>query len=160
ITGVATLEYQRELNGFGITPSPITHNVYDSLHFLVNNGVVGAINSDVATPYDLTRLKLGQYLPTRASEFSKHVIVIVGETISDFCLYYSISRLRPQVAWLPIEWLKSQANPEASERSLFDIYSSELQSSDFRSDAQPKYIFASQSLNAVQLDGIIQELAE
>lgn len=160
MTGLATPEYQFELNSFGIAPNTTTHDIYTSLRFLVNNGAVDAINVDVATPYDLTRLKLGMYLPSRAHEFGNPIIVIVGDTVSDFCLYYSLSRLRPQVTWLPVRWLKSQANPQTSEESLFDIYSLMLQSSNFKGDAHPKYIFASQSLDEAGLNNVIQELSD
>jgi len=158
ITGRATPEYQRELNGVRVTPKPIAHDIYESLRFLVNNGVVGPINIDVATPYDLTKLKLSLYRPTKSRGYRNHVIVIVGDTISDFCLYYSLSRLRPHVTWLPVGWLKSQANSQTDEESLFDIYSSTLQSLDFRGGAHPKYIFTSQSLDEAQLNNVIQEL--
>lgn len=157
ITGIATPEYQLALNSVGIISSAVTHSPYESLGFLINNGNRRPANSDIATPYDLTMLKLGLYLPSKSSGFQGPVIVIVGDTISDFCLYYSLSRLRSQVTWLPIEWLKSQTNSE-SEGSLYDLYSIALQSADFKSDGHPKYIFASQSLDVQALNQIIREL--
>ncbi|WP_157978808.1 hypothetical protein [Nocardia aurea] len=56
-------------------------------------------------PFSISMLNLGQYY--RADARSRNAVTIVlGDTVDDFCLYYSLSRVRTDIYWLPLAWLR------------------------------------------------------
>ncbi|WP_405542412.1 hypothetical protein OG478_12065 [Streptomyces phaeochromogenes] len=62
------------------------------------------------TPFGLSMLHLGQYYRAdRHMEYKEPVVVVLGDTVDDFCLYYSLSRMHEGVKWLPLEWLRASS---------------------------------------------------
>ena len=51
------------------------------------------------TPYAVSMLELALYRSTRYPEWQEPLIVVVGNSLEDFCLYYCLSRLRDRVVW-------------------------------------------------------------
>lgn len=62
-----------------------------------------------SAPYRITMLQLGLYRSTRYEDWKERAIVVAGNTLEDFCLYYCLSRLRDRVVW---------ALPSLTERAL------------------------------------------
>lgn len=60
------------------------------------------------SPFGLSMLHLGQYYRAdRHLDYKEPVVVVLGDTVDDFCLYYSLSRLHENIKWLPLDWLRS-----------------------------------------------------
>lgn len=52
------------------------------------------------TPADLSLLNLGWYKQKRSNLWAPKAIAIAGNTVSDFCLYLALSRMRERVFWI------------------------------------------------------------
>jgi hypothetical protein len=65
-------------------------------------------NEDYVThmPFRASMLHLARYyrLDTH-KDWLEPVVLVVGDTVEDFCLYYCLSRLHDGVFWLPKKWL-------------------------------------------------------
>ena len=57
-------------------------------------------------PFQASMLHLARYyrLDTH-HDWEEPVVVVAGDTVDDFCLYYCLSRLHDGVFWLPKKWL-------------------------------------------------------
>lgn len=80
------------------TLSPSPHGAH------LDPGIAHLLES---TPFGLSMTHLAQYY--RADQHRPHkepLLVVVGDTVEDFCLYYCMSRLRNRVFWLPLSWLQ------------------------------------------------------
>lgn len=59
-------------------------------------------HTDQIPPFRASMLNLGLYYPIAARrKWEDSVVLILGDSLKDFCLYFSLSRLRPGVYWLP-----------------------------------------------------------
>lgn len=59
-------------------------------------------HTDRIHPFRASMLNLGLYYPVAARrEWEDPVILILGDSLKDFCLYFSLSRLRSEVYWMP-----------------------------------------------------------
>ena len=57
-------------------------------------------------PFRLSMLHLGKFYKRDVhDEWQENILVIVGDTMDDFCLYYCLSRLHEGVHWLPNQHL-------------------------------------------------------
>jgi hypothetical protein len=129
-TGLATPAYCEELKAQNFAAEPLPDN-YPTVDFVEH--VLGGRplftgpqagrwqpSDDYMprTPFGLSMLHLGQYYEADLHhDYKEPLVVVVGDTIDDFCLYYSLSRLHERVCWLPLTWLRDcyQAN-EANRR--------------------------------------------
>lgn len=109
-----------------------------------------------STPFQLTNLKLATYRSVKGSFLTGPMIVVAGERVFDFCLYYSLARLRQPVLWLPNVWLKSTRTEGGT--ALFDLFSQSLRSSLHAMDSVTKCIFTSHSLDQKQLEVLVDDL--
>ena len=59
------------------------------------------------TPFATSMLKLGSYtLRDDRSEISEDTaVLVIGDSLSDFCLYYSLSRMNKNISWLPKKFI-------------------------------------------------------
>ena len=75
-------------------------------------------------PRDLTRVHLGAYHDAGTNWYRAPVVLVVGQSTEDFCLFYSLSHMRPYVFWLPTELL--DAVPAQGNLPLDDVSVSAL----------------------------------
>jgi hypothetical protein len=70
-------------------------------------------------PYPTTMIGLSYYFKhSERFEWSEKPVVILGDTLKDYCLYYNLSRMRWQAFWLPMKLLGNFVEAEsASEKS-------------------------------------------
>ncbi len=68
------------------------------------------------SPYANSLLKLGRYRNNELFIQDEPVALIVGDTISDFCLYYSLSRFQDDVFWMP----EPQIQPKKKKPTDYD----------------------------------------
>jgi len=120
-TGLASSTYCESLKaqGFMAAPLPDNYPTPDFLeHVLGGKGLVVAHTDPdrwrpvddyrPRTPFGLSMLHLGEYYDVRSHlAYKEPVVVVLGDTVDDFCLYYSLSRLHERVCWLPLAWLRS-----------------------------------------------------
>ncbi|MEV6416102.1 hypothetical protein [Kribbella sp. NPDC051718] len=72
------------------------------------------------TPFGISGLHLGRYYRTdKHMEYAEPIITILGDTVADFCLYYSLSRLHDDVHWLPLELLSGAYKSMTERRRRF-----------------------------------------
>ncbi|MBT2507090.1 hypothetical protein J7I98_14570 [Streptomyces sp. ISL-98] len=115
-TGVSSKDHYADA-GFIARPLPDSYEILDLLKHLgssrppdVNHDEEPRLDGSFLpnTPFGLSMLHLGQYY--RADRHMAHkepVVVVLGDTVDDFCLYYSLSRMHEGVKWLPLAWLRA-----------------------------------------------------
>lgn len=115
-TGIASTAYCKELDTHGIVaeflpevdrPSELVRSVFGhrSLGYSTHTDMSDHLQK---TPFSLSMIHLGQYYRAdRHRENEEPVVIILGDTVEDFCLYYSLSRLHGHIYWLPLAWLNS-----------------------------------------------------
>jgi hypothetical protein len=120
-TGLASPAYCEKLSAEGLSIDALPGN-YPTIDFMEHalgrlhimlGGASGANawmpSQDYMpnTPFGISMLHLGSYYDSRKHlRFKEPVVVIVGDDVEDFCLYYSLSRLHEDVFWMPLAWLK------------------------------------------------------
>jgi len=119
-TGSASSGYCSQLKEHGFTANPLPDN-YPTPHFVQHifggKGLIADTETDYwrptddylpRTPFGLSMLHLGRYYTSGVHlEYREPVVVVIGDTADDFCLYYSLSRMHEQVCWLPLAWLRN-----------------------------------------------------
>ena len=123
VTGLTTSAFITELEQAGIYVDNIdigSEKLVDVLHQVPRLSC--AFDGDDASPFDLSGIQLAQYYSKKGT--TEDVVLIVGDTLDDFCLYYCLSRMRPDVASLPLSWLErfeqGKARAEQQDGALFD----------------------------------------
>jgi hypothetical protein len=112
-------------------------------------------------PFRVSMLQLGLYRSFRYQDWRERIIVIVGSTIRDFCLYYCLSRLRDRVIWIlpsiaeKILSGNNNAQMTAAETSfLLHLRNSATRSSQYEGGLN----FITCSLDSDQVDSVMQQL--
>jgi len=129
----------------------------DLMELVTNPRAVNTFTSgtDVKTPFELTTVGLGTYF--YRSEFPRKQLmtIVVGDTINDFCFYYSLSRIRQPVLWFPINWLRETKSTNGG--SMFDSFSHSLGFTQGSVGAEDGCVFTSTSLELEELTQIVDE---
>lgn len=134
---------------------PFECDNYEALKFVMRNGKLDSNSEeDTITPFDLTNVNLSLYRSKNASPYRGPLVVVTGDTVFDFCLYYALSRLRNMVIWMPSDWLKSEPG------NLFKEFAYNLARLEFSIDTHPKAIFISHSLGQPEMETLIEELRQ
>ncbi|WP_455362486.1 hypothetical protein [Streptomyces sp. SYSU K21746] len=124
-TGVASEDHYAEA-GFIAEPLPNDYAILDVLKHVGGSRLTSAAIQDQEprldddflpnTPFGLSMLHLGQYYRAdRHMDYKEPVVLVLGDTVEDCCLYYSLSRLHEGVRWLPLKWLRA-CNKALNER--------------------------------------------
>ncbi|WP_200300814.1 hypothetical protein [Streptomyces adelaidensis] len=111
-TGTSSEGYQKDMDEQGFITKSIPDD-YDSLDLFGEligenqlHGQSGGYAQNV--PFTINMLHLGQYYRVDLHRTHKEpVVLVLGDTVDDFCLYYSLSRMHEGVIWLPLAWLKN-----------------------------------------------------
>lgn len=109
-TGKAGAEYVNELTsqGFSVTALGPEERASSILRLAFGERRRGDENYLARMPFGLSMLHLGEYYDLRVHREEKEpLVIILGDTVDDFCLYYSLSRMHNRVCWMPLAWLKS-----------------------------------------------------
>lgn len=114
---------------------------------LLNKNLVenGKIN-----PYAATMINLGFYRPLNYISSKDPIVIVVGNEIEDFCLYYNISRLKDNVFWIPLP-------PKKNKNLNFFISAlSKIIIAKFHSRSHKRIIFISKSIILRELKKFIK----
>ncbi|MEV6831195.1 hypothetical protein [Amycolatopsis sp. NPDC051102] len=131
-TGIASSAYCEELEKQGVATNQLPDN-YDTkefvCHVLGSQSPVWQTEADhwrpsdeymPRTPFGLSMLHLGQYYQIDHHHTEKEpTVVVVGDAVDDFCLYYCLSRLHERVLWLPLDWLRDCYRAVAENRRRY-----------------------------------------
>lgn len=133
-TGFVNESFEKELKEkFDIS---INATNYKANKWKILKSVLGQKSYDKSLekyPFLLSKIQLGFHRRIEFFENNEATIVIVGNTLEDFCLYYCLSRMRNKISWLSSEWLEEEnkndfdsnfSNFARSLRSLVDIFNS------------------------------------
>lgn len=72
-----------------------------------------------SSPFGISMLHLGTYYAVnRHLEYKEPIVVVLGDSVDDFCLYYSLSRVHEGVLWLPCVWLSAYVSGVEQLRKL------------------------------------------
>jgi hypothetical protein len=128
-TGIGSEEHCKELGeqGTSTTVIPDDYTSLDLLNDLFGGTPRTIYSSDGervpvngylrTTPFAISMLHLGQYYRAdRHQAYKEPVTVVLGDTVDDFCLYYSLSRVHEGIVWLPLAWLR-EYNASLSRRA-------------------------------------------
>jgi hypothetical protein len=98
--GIATPDYQAALQSKKVTCVPkIMDSDSDSeiIRWATLPGYAPVLNS----PFSFTRLALATVRAVAALRYAIPSVIVQGDTVSDFCLYYGLSRLHGRAIWAP-----------------------------------------------------------
>lgn len=98
-------DFLTKLHGLYEVPAIVDSACMDALPGLVLDQRL-ADDSSAALPFEHSMLALSYYQTTYISPLLSPVFVVVGSSLEDFCLFYSLSRLRGEAVWVPIEFLR------------------------------------------------------
>jgi hypothetical protein len=115
------------------------------------------------TPFDLCMAQLVYRISTKHHYFDEPIVLVVGESFEDFCLYFSLSRLRHDVAWLPSCWLElfdrayRRASGGGTKISEDELYAGYLSSSLWKRARSNQ---ADKQIAVVSMSGASEQLKE
>jgi hypothetical protein len=162
VTGSQTEEMTAEFNALGVLTETTPADNYGPVDLFVSpiEGMRRA-QYQLVTPFDLSNIDTGLYQPVRAMARNEPIVLVLGDTLADFCLYYSLARLRHSVIWLPLTFLRSQSET-GGHRTLLDGYVDHLKNAASISQRQrdPKYTLVSASADKDHFDSAIRALDE
>jgi hypothetical protein len=109
VTGSASSGYKEALISINIDNRTVEYgNRLPELFDLASRGIRGSLTDDKAGfPFAFSLTQLGFYRSLDFPDWKEATLVIVGETLQDFCLYYCLSRMRKHVLWLLPSWFPS-----------------------------------------------------
>ena len=95
-TGLASPKYQDELKEIGIENQSFDYSENQSgLFDMIVKGVQRNLEvEDAVFPFSFAKSQLGFYRSIEFADWKEAVLVIVGGTLEDFCLYFCLSRMR------------------------------------------------------------------
>jgi hypothetical protein len=113
------------------------------------------------TPFSLSMLQLGLYRSTLYQDWLEPLLVVVGNTFEDFCLYYSLSRLRQRVVWLlPSITEKAISNVEQKSWSRVETrYLFQLRNAGTSAQSETGTSCLTYSLSSIEVDAVIRCLS-
>jgi hypothetical protein len=160
VTGQVTEKFKHELNAIGVQHETIHADDYGPLDlFFDASDAMRMTQRQVVTPFELANIDTGLYQPVKAMAEPRATLLVAGETLADFCLYYSLSKLRQPVIWLPLEFLTSQSET-GGKRVLLDAYADALKrfARLRRRQRDPQYVVVSASADKATLDSTVEAL--
>lgn len=163
VTGLLADEFKRDLDGTGMQHETIPADDYAPVELFINppESVTRRAQRQLVTPFELANIDTGLGQRVRSGLELRAVAMVAGDSLSDFCLYYSLSRLRYSVTWLPLNFLQSQSE-SGGERVLLDGYVDALKDSVRirQRQSDPQYVLVSATLDDQTLNTTLQALDE
>jgi len=130
--------FEEEMNKRGVTITHVPHQakLTDLISFVATKGVekidiyyrnqlqqkfcgndaTWSPDEDIAqfSPYEISLLKVGKYKPIGSYVLEDPILLIIGDTVDDFCSYYCLSKIHDDVFWIP-EISKPEKDSDESE---------------------------------------------
>jgi hypothetical protein len=161
VTGCVSDGFKHELNSIGVQHQTIPANDSGPMDLFIDasDAAMRRTERQVVTPFELANIDTGLYQPVKAMAEPRAILLVAGETLADFCLYYSLSKLRQPVIWLPLKFLISQSDT-SGKRVLLDHYADLLRrfARFRRRQRDPQYVLVSVSADKAALDSTVEAL--
>jgi hypothetical protein len=93
-------QYFKEMNAINIVPQPILMSQYrptDTIQW----GMAPRMHLHVPFPMGLTKAAMTPVISTAARHYELPTVVVVGESLKDFCLYHALYWQQGRALWLP-----------------------------------------------------------
>jgi hypothetical protein len=117
------------------------------------------VELDGIAPFQLSMLQLGLYRSPKYPDWAEPLVIVVGNTVEDFCLYYCLSRLRSRVAWLPPSIAEKALSSDSGAASRAELsFVSQLRSLRLSQSWQGGLASTSYSLTDAELDAVAVSL--
>jgi hypothetical protein len=113
------------------------------------------------TPSDLSLLNLGWFKQKRSKLWAPKALAVAGNTVSDFCLYLALSRLRERVFWIfpPItEAALGGVRPEYGSSPAGYFANSFRMATEFVNQYEPGLDMVSATLDEARLSAVKNEI--
>lgn len=123
-TGRINDEFMQKLRGIGVGAVPFDMGIdrLREIFELVVEGRIDTARSELMAkleggdapslkdfsailPFQFSMINISVYQSLEYRVWDEPVVMVAGDTIADFCLYYCLSRLRPKVVWLLSSWI-------------------------------------------------------
>lgn len=160
VTGSLTEDLVGDFNSLGRSTETASADQYGSVDLFVSPAErMWRAQYQFVTPFEVSNVDTGLYQPVKSMAGNEPIVLVLGDTLADFCLYYSLSRLRNSVTWVPLTFLKSESET-GSQRTLLDGYVDHLKDRAQESQRQqdPMYAIVSASADRKVLDSAIETL--
>jgi DNA-directed RNA polymerase subunit RPC12/RpoP len=146
--------YFMEMNQIEIVPMPVLMSHYRPSE-IIKWGISPRAHLEMPYPLGLTSSILTPVMATRARRFDLPTVVVVGDTVRDFCLYHALYWLHGRAIWLP-SWFTSDDDPH-SQRLMTAIREAE---SNGRVEHNERLSFVSYSLDKTVLEDLKQKIVQ
>jgi hypothetical protein len=107
--------YTSELGEANVVPRLFKTSEHSSSQ-LISIGIQPGSVLKTPTPLSLSMTALAFYRSTKSRRYQLPTVVILGDTVSDFCMYYALKWLRGRTLWLP-KWFFEPAGEYPSRLS-------------------------------------------
>lgn len=107
-TGIASSQLQADMQNAGVTPVPKYMNT-ETDGTIIGWGIHPETDIGPNTPFGFSRLALATVRSSLARPYSIPNVIIRGDTLKDFCLYYALSRANGRSLWMP-DWFLAREN--------------------------------------------------
>ncbi len=104
--GANNPDYLSELGGVNVTPHFLKMSDYSESQ-LISFGIHPGITLKTPTPLSLSMTALAFYRSVRARRYQLPTVVLVGDSINEFCIYYALQSLQGRSLWLPKWFLET-----------------------------------------------------
>lgn len=99
-SGIATADYQAALQQRGVTCVPKFMNT-ETERDIIQWGIQPVHSLGPSSPFSFARLALATVRAFAARSYAIPSVIVRGDTIRDFCIYYGLTRLHGRAIWLP-----------------------------------------------------------
>ena len=151
-SGIANKNYQARLEAKGITTIPKSL-MHDSEYDVINWGIQPQTVFGANSPFAISRLGLRGVGPI-SRMFNVPSVIVVGDTLTDFCLYYALSRMQGRAVWMP-DWFMPNNDDPFPSRMLQAIRIMEEMA---RRDHSHAFEVISKSVEAGKLDALVETM--
>jgi hypothetical protein len=105
-------------------------------------------------------LQLGLYRSSQYVYWKEPLVLVAGNTLQDFCLYYCLSRLRDRVVWVLPSITERALNPDSGQIPSPELYFiSQLRMEQYSQNSRGGLACTSHSLRSAELDAVIKHLS-
>jgi len=107
-TGIASSQLHADMQNAGVTPVPKYMNT-ETDGTIIGWGIHPETDIGPNTPFGFSRLALATVRSSLARPYSIPNVIVRGDTLKDFSLYYALSRTNGRSLWMP-DWFLAREN--------------------------------------------------
>jgi hypothetical protein len=144
--------YFAEMNQIEIVPMPVMLSQYRQSE-IIKWGISPRSNLQMPSPLGLTAAALTAVMPTKSRRSLLPTVIVLGDTVKDFCLYHALYWLHGRAVWLPLWFMPT--DDHYPERLMTAIREAE---SNGRIEQNKQLAFVSYSVDKPVLETLKQKI--